>query len=121
MPSAASNAQPLFAWHTVLATALPVSQEDAQHASLPKRAGNVALIVVDPGPLKGRCASGDYLSFGARPWCDVPAAAFILRIRLPRDTRACATALPVSREDAEHAILPRARAMPRWLWSIHAR
>ena len=33
-------------------------------------------------------------------------------------TRGRATALAVSREEAQHSSLPRARAVPHWLWSI---
>ena len=40
--------------------------------------------------------------------------------RLLRGTRECATALAVSREEAQHASLLRARAVPRWLWSADA-
>ena len=35
-------------------------------------------------------------------------------------TRKRATTLAVSREEAQHASLLRARAMPRWLWSLYA-
>ena len=52
-------------------------------------------------------------------------APFALQFRAARH-RVCAhalanhTALALSREEAQHARLPRARATPRWLWPLHA-
>ena len=57
-------------------TALAVSREEAQHASL-LRARRAALVVVGPCTRQGHCPDKRPLSFGARPWCDVPAAAFV--------------------------------------------
>ena len=53
---------------------------------------------------------------GARPWCDMQAAAFTLHSRLSRGPRMHATVLAVCGEEAQHARLLRARAVPRWLW-----
>ena len=72
-----------------------------------RRAGRV---VVGPRSIEGHCTGGKPLSFGARPWNDVPAAASTLRSRLSRDARARATALAVSREEAQHARFPRGHA-----------
>ena len=56
------------------------------------------------------------LSFGARPWCDVPAAASNFK-PAPRGSRgAGAAALAVSREETQHSSLLRVRVVPRWLW-----
>ena len=56
------------------ATALALSREEAQHASL-RRARRAALVVVGPCSIEGHCTSERPLFFGARPCCDVPAAA----------------------------------------------
>ena len=40
--------------------------------------------------------------------------------RCSRGRRERATTLAVSREEAQHASLVRARVEPRWLWSAHA-
>ena len=40
--------------------------------------------------------------------------------RRSRGMRERATALVLSREEAQRASLLRARAVPRWLWSVHA-
>ena len=42
---------------------------------LPSRARSAAMAVVGPYPTKGRCAGETSLPFGARPLCDVSAAA----------------------------------------------
>ena len=39
------------------------------------RARHVALVVVGPGAKRGHCACERPLSFSARPWCSMPAAA----------------------------------------------
>ena len=57
------------------ANALTISQEEAQHASLLLRARRAGLVAVVPCTTNGHCTSRKPLSFGARPWCDVPAAA----------------------------------------------
>ena len=78
-----------------------------------------ALVVIGSCTMKGHCTGEKPLSFGARPWCGVPAAASTLRSRTLRGTRGRAIALAVSRQEAQHARLPRARAVPRWLWSAY--
>ena len=84
-------------------------------ARAPCRAGCSRLML-----LKGHCAGERPLSFGARPWCDVPAAASNAK-PAPRVSRgAGAPALAVSGEEAQHSSLLRARAVPRWLWSAYA-
>ena len=55
--------------------ALSISQEEVQHASLLLCARRAALVVVGPCAINGHYTSRKPLSFGARPWCDVPAAA----------------------------------------------
>jgi len=58
------------------ANALAISQEEAQHASLLLRVRRATLVVVGPCVTNGHYTSRKPLSFGARPWCDVPDAAF---------------------------------------------
>ena len=42
---------------------------------LDARARCAALVVVGPRSTDGRCANQRHFTFGARPWCDVPAVA----------------------------------------------
>ena len=71
--------------------------------------------------MKGRYIGGKPLPFGARPWYDVPAAASTSRSRLSHDMRARANALAFSHDEAQHAIFPRACAVPGGMWLIHSR
>ena len=59
------------------------------------RARRAALVVVGPCTRKGHCAGERPLFFGARPWCDVPAAASNAKPapRVTRRARACARCL----------------------------
>ena len=58
------------------ATALATSQEEAQHASFTRvRAVPGGLWSVGQRRKEGHCTGSEPLFFGARPWCDVPAAA----------------------------------------------
>ena len=85
---------------------------------LATRARRAALVVVGRAH-KEHCAGERPLSFGARLWCDVPAAASNAKQRrLPRS--ASRAVLAVSGEEAQHSSLLRARAVPRWLWSAYA-
>ena len=70
--------------------------------------------------MKGYCSGEKPLSFGGRPWCDMPAAASNSHSRLSRGPRMHATVLAVCGEEAQHARLRRARAVPRGMWSVHA-
>ena len=76
------------------ATALAVSREEAQRASL-LRARRASLIVVGSCTWQGHCTDKRPLSFGARPWCDIPAAASQNQPVLPWHMRAryCACCL----------------------------
>ena len=71
--------------------------------------------------MEAYCASGTAVSLGARLCSDVQAACS----KRAADLRACASqncanrALALSREEAQHARLRRARAPPRWLQSAH--
>ena len=84
------------------------------------RARRAALVVVGPCTMKGHCTSERPHSFGARPWCDVPAAGSNNQLAFAWQTRGRATAVAVSPEDAQYASLPRARAVPRWWGVAHA-
>ena len=83
------------------ATALAISREDVQHASflrmraVPRWLWSVHAIGRVNAPARP-------LSFGARPWCDVPAGAIQNQpaFALSRGTRERATALAVSRVEA---------------------
>ena len=68
--------QPVFAFGTRgRATVLAASREVAKHASLLMlRARRAALVVDGRCTIKGHCTGERPLSFGARPWSDVPAA-----------------------------------------------
>ena len=65
--------------------------------------------------MQGHCTGERPLSFGARPWCDVPAAVSKVQPAFAWHARVCVTAMDVSREEAPHASFLRARAGPRWL------
>ena len=72
---AASNAKPAAACAaSAQALLLAFSREEAQHSSL-LRARRATLVVVRLGRIRQCCPGGRLLSFGTRPWCDVPAAA----------------------------------------------
>ena len=69
--------------------------------------------------MEGHCTSETHPFLGATPWFNVPAAPPNEQQRL-RGVRKRATALAVCGEDAQYARLRRPRAVPRWLWSVHA-
>ena len=96
---------------------LPLGRRRSTQACRTRRA---ARVVVAPCPMEGHRTDERPLSLGARSWRDVPGATSTLRSRLSHGTRERATALAVSREEAQHASLPRACAVPRWLWSFCA-
>ena len=89
------------------------------------RTRHAALVVVDLCAVKERCAGERPLSFGARLWCNVPAAASgakpapaVTRAR----TRAQAPALTISGGKAQYSSLLCVRAMSRFLrWSVSYR
>ena len=66
-----------------------------------------------------RCRTGETaLSFGARPWCDVPAATSNFK-PAPRVSRSTgASALAVSGMEAQHSSLLRVRAVLRSIWPV---
>ena len=76
------------------ATALAVSREEAQHASLP-RARRAALVVFGPRTTDWHCSGERPLGFVARPWSDMLAAASNQQPAFAWQTRArhCATCL----------------------------
>ena len=81
---------------------------------LAARARRAALVVVGPRPANGAATGKRPLSFGARPWCDVPAAASNSK-PAPLGLRRRRAVLAVSGEEAQHSSLLRVRAVPRWL------
>ena len=80
---------------------------------LAKSTRGAGLIVVGPYPIQGHRTGERPLSFGARPCCDVPAAASNAKPAFAWSARECASALAVYQEEAPHACLRRARAVPR--------
>ena len=107
VPASASNAnQAPRVSRGASAPVLAISKKEAQHSGL-LRARYAALAMIGLGPAKGRCANERPLSSSARPWCDVLIAASNARP---------APAPAVSREEAQHSSLLRARAILRWLW-----
>ena len=85
---------------------------------LSSRARSAAMAVVGPYPAKGRCAGETSLPFGARPLCDVSAAASNFK-PAPRVSRgAGASVLAVFREETQYSSFLHVRAVPRWLWSV---
>ena len=83
------------------------------------RTRRAALVVVGSCALCKDTARANCLSHSTRS----RGAACQLRLprisRLVRGTRERATALAVSREEAQHSSLQRTRAVPRWLWPYH--
>ena len=115
VPAAASNFKPAPRdSRDAGASALSVSGKEAQHSACCARAV-LRWSVICLLPTKGRCDSERPLSFGAQPWCDVPAAASNFK-PAPRGLRgAGAAALAVSGEETQHSSLLRVRVVPRWL------
>ena len=111
-------AQQVFVWHARARQYAGYLLGEGAALGLAVCARRAALVVASPCPMEGHRAGERPLSFGARPWCDVLAAASTLRSRLSRGTRD--TALAVSWEKVQHSSLLRARAVPGWLWSAHA-
>ena len=73
--AAASNPQPAFAWHVRTRHCADYLSSGGATRELAARARRAALVVIGPGTVKGHCTGGRPPSVGARPWCDVPAAA----------------------------------------------
>ena len=71
-------------------------------------------------PHEGRRTGERPLSFGARPWCDVPATATNARPAAVCQANAGGLALAVSGEDSQHTSLLRVCAAPCWLWVFQA-
>ena len=115
MSATASNAKPaLRVSRGAGASVLAVIWEKTQHSSfLYLRA--VLMVGVGPHPAKGRCAGETSLPFGARPFCDVPAAASNFKPAPRGSCGAGAAALAVSGEETQHSSLLRVRVVPRWL------
>ena len=69
----ASNAQPVFVWHTRKRHCGGCLSAGGETRKLAARARRATLVVVGLHTMKGHCAGERPLSFGARPWCDVRA------------------------------------------------
>ena len=85
---------------------------------LSSRARGAAMVVVGPYPAKGRCAGETSLPFGARPLCDVSAAASNFK---PAPLVSCGAGvwtLAVSGDEAQHSSLLCACAVPRSFGSV---
>ena len=112
--------QPAFAWHARARHCARFHSGGGAARELSACARRAGRVVVGPRSMIRHCTGRKPLSFVTRPLYDVPAVASTLRSRLSRDTRACATALAIAREEAQHASFPRARAVPGGLCSAHA-
>ena len=77
-------------------------------------------LVVSLCYMQGHCTGERPLSFGAQPWCDVPAEASSAQPTFAWHACKCVTVMDVSREEAPHPIFLRARAGPRLLWLDYA-
>ena len=82
---------------------------------LATRARGVVLIIVVWNPIQDHCTGKTSLSFGAAPCCDVLAAASNTQPAFAWHAHESATALASYQEEAQHACLRRARAVPPWL------
>ena len=75
----ASNAKPAAACEARAGEPeLAGSVEEAQHSTL-LRARRAALVALGPWPIERPCIGERRLSFGARPWCDVPVEASTIK------------------------------------------
>ena len=103
-------AQPEFASHTRAHHCARSLSGGGALRAVAARVRRAARVLVVPFTMEGHCTGMRPLSFGARPWCDMPTVASSLHSQLSRGERWRATALAVSREEAQRARLPSARA-----------
>ena len=75
MPAEDSDAQPAFAWHARVRHCDGCHSGEGTANKLAARARRATQISIIPNLMKGHCTGESPLSFGARPWCDAPAAA----------------------------------------------
>ena len=75
VPAAASNAQPAFAWHDSERHCAVYHSGGDQARKLVAGARLGALVAIGSSTAEEYCTGRRPLSFGARPWCDVPAMA----------------------------------------------
>ena len=78
---------------------LAVAGEEAQQSSLLLRARRATLVVIGPCTMEGCCTDERALSFGARPWYDVPAVASNAKPATACEASTRAPALAVAGED----------------------
>ena len=100
------------------ATAFAVSREEAQHSSL-LRARRVSLVVVGPCTRQGHCPDNRPTSVGARPWCDIPAAASQNQPAFAWHARARYCACCCSGGGPARKLIARAPCCPGCGWSAH--
>ena len=89
--------------------------QGAKARALATRARRAALVVVASCTIQGHRTGERPLSSGAKPCCDMPAVASITQQAFAWRARERAIALAVYQEEAQHACLRCARAVPRWL------
>ena len=75
IPAAASQNQPLFAWHTQARHCARCLSGGGAARKLAARARGAGLVMAVRHTRLGYCAFERPFCFGARPWCNVPAAA----------------------------------------------
>ena len=90
--------QPAFEWHARARHCARCLSRGGAARKLAARARRAAPVVVGLGRIQGHCTSEKPLSFGARPWYDVPATASNAKSAAAREPSAHAPALAVSRE-----------------------
>ena len=103
--------------HAIAPLHSPIWGRGTAHA-LAARSRRAAPVGVAPCTVRGHCSSERPPSYGARPCANVPTATSNAKQapRLAWRRRHCA--LSLSREEAQHACLPRAREALRGLWSL---
>ena len=75
MPAVGPDSQPAFAWHARERHCACCFSKEGPARELAARARRATQVSIIPNFLKGHCTGEGALSFGARPWCDAPAAA----------------------------------------------
>ena len=121
VPAAASNKQLSCACAQEKAPPRALSLSGGSAAgALAACARRAALVGVGSCPMEAPCASKTALSHGARPCSNVPAAASDRQLSCACAPKKRYRARSLSRLQAQHARLRRARAAPRWLESVPA-
>ena len=101
------------AYHTAQARKRSLSLRRRRTTWIAERTCRATQTVVSSYSIERSCASKRSLPLGARPWCNVPAAASDANLSL-RVTRRRRTGAHCPWEEAQHSTLLSARTLPRW-------